>query len=101
MMKWVAGILSVILLPACKMLSEEGVDIGEQEYASAASGITITPLARGTYAPYKVKSEGAVEYKAKTEAATDIVVRQHSYAAHSFTGWHAHPGPVFITVVQG
>ena len=28
-------------------------------------------------------------------------VRQHGYAAHGSTGWHAHPGPVFITVVEG
>jgi hypothetical protein len=30
-----------------------------------------------------------------------MVVRQHTYAAGGFTGWHAHPYPVFITVIQG
>ena len=28
-------------------------------------------------------------------------MRQHDYDTHSTTGWHSHPGPVFITVTQG
>ncbi len=28
-------------------------------------------------------------------------MRRHDYAAHSTTGWHTHPGPIFITVTQG
>jgi hypothetical protein len=31
----------------------------------------------------------------------DIVVRAHNYLPGGSTGWHAHPGPVFITVVEG
>jgi quercetin dioxygenase-like cupin family protein len=31
----------------------------------------------------------------------DVVVRQHDYVPGSSTGWHQHPGPVFITVVSG
>jgi Cupin domain len=31
----------------------------------------------------------------------DIVVRTHDYAPGSSTGWHSHPGPVFITVIEG
>ena len=31
----------------------------------------------------------------------DDVVCQHSHAAHASTGWHTHPGPVFITVGEG
>jgi hypothetical protein len=39
--------------------------------AEPPSGVTATVLARGT-----------------------------DYAAHSTTGWHSHPGPIFITVTQ-
>jgi len=28
-------------------------------------------------------------------------VRTHDYAPGSSTGWHTHPGPVFITVLEG
>jgi hypothetical protein len=40
-----------------------------------------------------------VEVKAKSHF--DMVVRTHDYAVDSSTGWHTHPGPVFINVVQG
>ena len=31
----------------------------------------------------------------------DMVVRTFDYAPGSTTGWHTHPGPVFINVVSG
>ena len=31
----------------------------------------------------------------------DIIVRTHDYAPGSSTGWHAHPGPIFIQVIEG
>ncbi len=71
--------------------------------ASPPSGVTPTVLARGTYDAFKVRSypQGPGDFKAEAKAPTDIVVRQHVYAAGSSTGWHTHPGPVFITVVEG
>ena len=70
---------------------------------SPPSGVTPTVLARGTYGAFKVRSypQGPGDFKAEAKAPTDIVVRQHVYAAGSSTGWHTHPGPVFITVVEG
>jgi hypothetical protein len=71
--------------------------------ASPPSGVTPTVLARGTYDAFKVKSspKSPVDFKAKTKAPIDVVVRRHDYAVGSTTGWHGHPGPVFITVTQG
>ena len=71
--------------------------------ASPPSGVTPTILARGTYDSFKVRSErkGPVDFKAKAKRPIDIVVRQHAYAPGSSTGWHTHPGPVFITVMEG
>jgi hypothetical protein len=71
--------------------------------ASPASGVTPTLLARGTYDAFKVKSDpnGPIEFEAEATASIDIVVRRHDYLAGSTTGWHSHPGPVFITVTQG
>jgi len=31
----------------------------------------------------------------------DMVVQTHDYKAGASTGWHTHPGPVFITVIEG
>jgi hypothetical protein len=77
--------------------------LGAVALASPAIGVTPTLLARGTYDAFKVRSnpQGPVDFKAKAKAPIDIVVRRHDYAPGSSTGWHTHPGPVFITVVEG
>jgi hypothetical protein len=71
--------------------------------ASPPSGVTPTVLARGTYADFKVRTDRSspLEVKAKSKSPVDFVVRRHDYAVGSTTGWHRHPGPVFITVTQG
>ena len=79
------------------------VDFVAVTLASPPSGVTPTLLARGTYDAFKVKSApgSPVEFKAKAKSPIDIVVRKHDYAVGGYTGWHSHPGPVFITVAQG
>jgi hypothetical protein len=71
--------------------------------ASPPVGVTPNLLARGTYDSFKVMSHphGPGMFKAEAKAPTDIVVREHSYEPGSTTGWHTHPGPVFVTVVEG
>jgi quercetin dioxygenase-like cupin family protein len=66
--------------------------------------VTPTILARGTYDSFNVRSDphGPIaDFRAHSTEAIDLIVRQHDYAAHSTTGWHSHPGPVFITVTMG
>jgi Cupin domain len=69
--------------------------------ASPPSGVSPTVLARGTYDAFKVKPDqkGPIDFKAK--GPIDMVVRKHDYAPGSYTGWHRHPRPVFVTVTQG
>lgn len=71
--------------------------------ASPASGVTPTLLARGTYDDFKVVSNprGPAKFKAQSKEPIDMVVRRHDYAAGGSTGWHAHPFPVFVTVISG
>ncbi len=71
--------------------------------ASPAMGVQPTLLARGAYEDFKVKSvKGSpVEFDVKAKSVVDVVVRKHDYAVGSHTGWHSHPGPVFITVTEG
>ena len=71
--------------------------------ASPPQGVTPTLLARGTYDSFKVRSypQGPEDFKAEAKGPTDIVVRRHDYLPGSSTGWHTHPGPVFITVTEG
>jgi Cupin domain len=71
--------------------------------ASPAAGVQPTLLARGAYEDFKVRSvKGSpVEFDVKAKSTVDVVVRRHDYAIGSHTGWHSHPGPVFITVTEG
>ena len=71
--------------------------------ASPPQGVTPTLLARGTYDSFKVRSypHGPGDFKAEAKDPTDVVVRRHDYLPGSTTGWHSHPGPVFVTVTQG
>ena len=72
--------------------------------AEPPSGVTPTILARGTYPSFNVRSDphGTIaDFRAHSTAPIDLIVRQHDYAPHSTTGWHVHPGPVFITVTRG
>ena len=72
--------------------------------AEPASGVIPTVLARGHYPSFNVRSDphGTIaDFRAHSTAPIDMIVRQHDYAPHSTTGWHSHPGPVFITVTSG
>jgi Cupin domain len=40
-------------------------------------------------------------YRRSNKPTIDMVVRTHDYAIGSSTGWHTHPGPVFVTVTEG
>lgn len=80
--------------------------LGAVVLASPAANVTPTLVARGTYDAFKVKSDGAIEVEAEAKPAIDIVVRTHDYVPSTTvpiptTGWHRHPGPVFITVKKG
>jgi quercetin dioxygenase-like cupin family protein len=68
--------------------------------AEPATGVRATVLARGTYDGFNVRSDpqGPIaDFRAHSTAPIDIIVRQHDYDPGSTTGWHSHPGPVFIT----
>jgi hypothetical protein len=72
-------------------------------WASPADGVTPTLVARGTFPSFNVRSNphGPVDFRAHARNPVDVVVRQHDYQPHSHTGWHSHPGPVFVQVTKG
>ena len=84
------GILLAIVVVVCSVFA----------WAQPAVGVGALVLARGTYQPFKVETE-VVDFEAKARWPLDMVVRQHEYAVDGTTGWHSHPGPVFITVKTG
>ncbi|HEX5015545.1 MAG TPA: cupin domain-containing protein [Candidatus Limnocylindrales bacterium] len=71
--------------------------------ASPASGVSAAVVSRGTYPPFNVSSfpDGGGLFKAQAKSNVDVVVRRHEYQPAGSTGWHRHPYPVLITVIQG
>ena len=94
MKKLVTGVCAVVLVfTICAMLA----------WASPAVGVTPTLIGRATYEPFKVKTDhdSLIDFEAKAKSHLDMVVRMHDYAVGGSTGWHTHPGPVFVSVLQG
>jgi cupin domain len=91
----------LLLLTALVVLA--GAAFAGATLASPPSGVTPTILARGTYGRFFInaKPHSPVRFYGLSLEPMDIVVRQHDYAPGSSTGWHTHPGPVFITVTKG
>lgn len=71
--------------------------------ASPAKDVAPTLIMRSTFKPFQVKTDpnSPVDFRAKSKVPMDILVRQHDYKPGGYTGWHTHPGPVFITVTKG
>ena len=82
-------------------------DVGAQGPSFTVGNAQSTPLARATFSDpgdpvFKVKritGDWHVEVKAKP--ALDVAVQSIVFPPNSHSGWHGHPGPVFILVKKG
>jgi hypothetical protein len=107
----VATLALVALLPACRdgnePVSPPDRDPGTTPSFTPGTGSTSTPLGRATFSDptgetFKVKritGDWHVEIKAKP--AFDLAVQSIVFQAGAQSGWHSHPGPVFILVKSG
>lgn len=103
--KWVAPLGLAALFAAC---SDRGDAVTSPELTArftASSGSASTLLGRATFSQdgnFKVKritGDWHVEVKAHPEL--DLAVQQIVFQPGGQSGWHSHPGPVFIQVVSG
>jgi len=72
-------------------------------WATTSTGTTSTLIGRATFEEaFKVK-RGVDEWEVEVEAkpALDIAVQRIVFQPGGQSGWHSHPGPVFISVVEG
>ncbi len=91
-MKWTIGLLCPLVVGAYVI----------RTWASTPVGVTPTLIGRGTFDAFKVKSNNPdFKFMASGAPELDFVVRTHDYVPGASTGWHTHPGPVFVTVIQG
>jgi hypothetical protein len=70
--------------------------------AEPAKGVTPNVIGRSTFDAFNLQSDPRVlDFSAQAKGPLDIIVRTHDYAPGSSTGWHSHPGPIFIQVIEG
>lgn len=85
---------------SCMLMLGIGVSIACR--AEPPTGVTPTLIGRATYSPFNVQADPkSLDLLVESKRPVDIVVRTHDYAPGSSTGWHTHPGPVFITILDG
>lgn len=71
--------------------------------ASDPIGVSASVISRVMFEPFTVRTEhdAPIDFRARAKSDFDMVVRQHVYLPDGNTGWHKHPGPVFISVKTG
>jgi hypothetical protein len=106
------ALTSAAVLTGCKdesqPLAPHPADVGTPgPLFTMASGTTSTLLGRATFSDpsdqvFKVKRiTGDWHVEIKSMPALDLAVQSILFPAGSHSGWHSHPGPVFIQVVSG
>jgi Cupin domain len=75
-------------------------------WATPGAGSSSTLLGRGTFdEAFKVKREfpGVSDWEVEVEAkaALDVATQIITFQPGGHSGWHSHPGPVFISVMSG
>jgi len=67
-------------------------------YATASSGFSTEQLSLGRFGEMKINTD---DVKLKTKSDSDVYVVRNTVVPGGQSGWHYHPGPSLITVVQG
>jgi hypothetical protein len=95
-----------VLLSACE-------DAGSSVTSSAShsmrpeftmgSGTTSTLIGQGTHDDIKMLTRRSREwdFSLRAKDGLEVIVRSFAYAVDAQTGWHQHPGPVLIQVLEG
>ena len=68
-----------------------------------AGGFAPDPRAMGTFDSLDVKGEkaGKWDLMLKAKGRTDVRVTEVHFAAGASSGWHSHPGPNLLIVIEG
>jgi hypothetical protein len=98
------GLLALaLLLTGCKGEDASGSVAPDTPQLTPASGSQSTLLGRATFDGWFSVRREAPGWVAEVEAgpALDVAVQSIVFQPGGQSGWHTHPGPVFIQVVSG
>ncbi len=92
------------LIPASAMLIASSI-VTAPASATPGSGFAPSPIVNGTFGTLSVNTSSDKTDKwgmiLKTLSSTDIGADRLTVQSGGYSGWHAHPAPVFVTVTQG
>jgi quercetin dioxygenase-like cupin family protein len=100
-------ILSLLIAPALLALAAM---TATPAFATPVCGVIsenlLDPVAAAHYASglLNLKCESDIpkwELETNVKGASDVYVTRHTFQPGTHTGWHTHPGPSLITVIQG
>ena len=96
------GLTAAALVAACEnpTTKPSGPSITDPTF-TAASGFASTPVARGSSEAFHIRSTDGFDVEIKTKDSTDIAMSNVVVAPGGTSGWHTHPGPVFVVVKTG
>ncbi len=91
-----------LVLSSCDDADQPVAAVTGPQY-TMSSGSQSTLLGRGTYeGDFKVKRiTGDWHAEVKVKSGLDVAVQSILFQPGAQSGWHRHPGPVFIQVVSG
>lgn len=99
------GISLAMLLVACRDSERPAPTAASpaRPQLTLGSGSRSTLLGRATFdGPFKVKRKtGDWEVDIHAKDPLDVAVQSITFQPGGHSGWHGHPGPVFIQVVSG
>ena len=101
-----AGITLAALLVSCDQSERPtapGAAAPTRPQLTLGSGSQSTLMGRATFpGPFKVKRKtGEWEVEVEAPNPLDVAVQSITFQPGGHSGWHGHPGPVFIQVVSG
>jgi hypothetical protein len=96
------GLTAAALVAACEnpTTKPSGPSITDPTF-TVASGFASTPVARGGSPAFHIRSTDGFDVEIKTKDSTDIAMANVVVAPGGTSGWHTHPGPVFVVVKTG
>ena len=78
------------------------VAVGGLVLATAPSGVTSTPIAKGLFGEIDAKTlSSSWQARIDTKSGSDLYVLENRIVPGGSFGWHSHPGPSLVIIKSG
>lgn len=96
-----APLFLAIALAGCEQRDQPAAPQSLAPRSTASSGSVSTLLGRGALGAFNLRRQTGPWTMTGHSDPLDVAVQSIAFSPGGQSGWHKHPGPVFILVVQG